>query len=360
MLKVKEREGVWYVAGTYQGQRVRKSTGLPASNDNLIKAETILQREVAEIDARKGVTTGVRGVGYTVEMAVDDYQSDRMRRGDPVGYNQGKIIEKFREYWGDTEVNGISNKDITDWIDNHLYVPTRSKQVTRLSPSTVATILQHFKAVLKNAMKAERIERMPYIPMPFLGPGRDIHLDHEEVKQFLEWVRANHPNLELVFAVLIYTGARLNEALRITWADVEGEVTINRKLTKSKTKQTREIPLGKTLWPILNRHRGAKKATLFEDLMIGKTGVTRVGNTDRSPLILSQWLNPILREGMKAIDGPEDIVVHDLRHTFAYLTGQIGVDLGDLQKMMGHTEISNTMRYRGFIKSRAADLMKDI
>jgi integrase len=79
----------------------------------------------------------------------------------------------------------------------------------------------------------------------------------------------------------------------------------------------------------------------------------------------SATLNKVLRRGCEAIrffpiceEGEEtNLRVHDLRHTFAYITAKAGADLGDLQYLMGHSDVSQTMRYRGFIQSRAKDFV---
>ena len=76
----------------------------------------------------------------------------------------------------------------------------------------------------------------------------------------------------------------------------------------------------------------------------------------------SATLNKVLNKGIKAIgvDDDEGFRVHDLRHTFAYLTAKAGADLGDLQLLMGHSDISMTMRYRGFILSRARTYVSNL
>ena len=69
--------------------------------------------------------------------------------------------------------------------------------------------------------------------------------------------------------------------------------------------------------------------------------------------VLSKKLNSILRALLRGIGVSRNVRVHDLRHTFAYLLAQSGADLGDIQLLMGHKDISQTMRYRGWIRSRA-------
>ena len=75
---------------------------------------------------------------------------------------------------------------------------------------------------------------------------------------------------------------------------------------------------------------------------------------------MSDKMRRILREGLAAIGVKRGVRVHDLRHTFAFLCGSAGVDIADLQVLMGHSNISMTMRYRGFIQSRAKEVLDGI
>ena len=69
--------------------------------------------------------------------------------------------------------------------------------------------------------------------------------------------------------------------------------------------------------------------------------------------VLSKKLNSILRALLRGVGVTRNVRVHDLRHTFAYLIAQGGADLGDIQLLLGHKDISQTMRYRGWVRSRA-------
>jgi integrase len=57
--------------------------------------------------------------------------------------------------------------------------------------------------------------------------------------------------------------------------------------------------------------------------------------------------------------GIDDFRVHDLRHTFAWQCAFHGCDLGELQMLMGHANIAMTMRYRGFIMSKAKGVINE-
>ncbi len=56
--------------------------------------------------------------------------------------------------------------------------------------------------------------------------------------------------------------------------------------------------------------------------------------------------------------GVEPLRVRDLRHTFAYQATVHGTDLGALKKLLGHSDISQTMQYRGWIASRVRNVIE--
>ena len=100
----------------------------------------------------------------------------------------------------------------------------------------------------------------------------------------------------------------------------------------------REIPLTDDM--IKLRDRGLPKLNVFN-----------------SPQVASATLGNILKKACDEL-GYERIRLHDLRHTFAYLTAKAGADLGDLKYLMGHSDIAMTLRYRGFIPSRASSSVR--
>jgi site-specific recombinase XerD len=56
----------------------------------------------------------------------------------------------------------------------------------------------------------------------------------------------------------------------------------------------------------------------------------------------------------------EDFAFHDLRHTFASRLVMGGVDLTTVKELMGHKEISMTLRYSHLLadhKQRAVDIL---
>lgn len=71
-------------------------------------------------------------------------------------------------------------------------------------------------------------------------------------------------------------------------------------------------------------------------------------------------MNELLREACVATGAGcgSNVKIHDLRHTFAFLCASSGADLGDIKEMLGHTHLNVTLRYRGFVHTRAADIIR--
>ena len=129
-------------------------------------------------------------------------------------------------------------------------------------------------------------------------------------------------------------------------------VKVRKKSGGRKTKTlTRDIPLTADLQEVADTFSRKKS----NDRFFWYNGEADREWTGRHGV--STTLNRVLREGCEKIgatfEGVATLRVHDLRHTFAYLTAKAGADLGDLQYLMGHADLSMTMRYRGFIQSRA-------
>ncbi len=115
-----------------------------------------------------------------------------------------------------------------------------------------------------------------------------------------------------------------------------------------KTRETRFIPYS------------SRMKALYDTGFMSMKDVRPFGGIARHPAGMSNRMAEVLKTGLEAIGVKRHVRVHDLRHTFAYLCGCKGIDIGDLQLLMGHASINMTMRYRGYIKSRAVAVLSQL
>ncbi len=158
------------------------------------------------------------------------------------------------------------------------------------------------------------------------------------------WRRARHqaalPDLSTVaFAdylqpmvlLTFNTGLRRGEVLQLRWADVD---LLQRKLIvrgdNAKSGKTRHIPLNNEALTTLQQWRSDSKST--EWVFTGHDG-------ERMRAVKTSWKR-VLRSA--AIS---DFRWHDLRHHFASRLVMKGVDLNTVRELLGHSDLTMTLRY---------------
>lgn len=126
--------------------------------------------------------------------------------------------------------------------------------------------------------------------------------------------------------LLIYTGCRLNEILTLRWDYVTAH---HLELPDSKTGR-RRIPLPREAHDILMElPRDAGNPYVI------------LGDAEQGPLVNLQkpWRRIRKRAGL------EDVRLHDLRHTYASVAMKDGIDPFTLKEIMGHKNLTTTLRY---------------
>ncbi|MEL0438447.1 tyrosine-type recombinase/integrase [Phycobacter sp. K97] len=155
--------------------------------------------------------------------------------------------------------------------------------------------------------------------------------DAEQMRLGKVLAEALEEGSESVYAVsaillLIFTGCRLSEILTLRWDYV---ISHHLELPDSKTGR-RRIPLPREAYDILMelpREAGNPYVIL--------------GEVDGAPLVNLQ--KPWRRIRSKA--GLDDVRIHDLRHTYASVAMKDGIDPFTLKEIMGHKNLTTTLRY---------------
>ena len=158
-----------------------------------------------------------------------------------------------------------------------------------------------------------------------------------------EYERTGAVSLYAVFAfqLLILTGCRLGEIRTLKWEYIKGHHI--------------EFPDSKT---------GYKRLPLNDDVLSILDIIPRLennpyvicGSVEGQPIINLQksWRRIRARAGL------DDVRIHDLRHTFASQAVMGGVSLAIVSKLLGHSQISTTMRYAHLADAELMDASQSI
>ncbi|WP_187085607.1 tyrosine-type recombinase/integrase [Ramlibacter albus] len=204
-----------------------------------------------------------------------------------------------------------------------------------LAPATVNHHPVLLRRVLNLAMSWEMVDRNVLARIPLLRLDNQVehYLDDEQVARLVKVLETDKNRMVcLILMFLLATGARLNEGLRAQWKhfDLDGG-TWKIPATNSKSRKIMHKPLNASaLWVLQQLDTKDESELLFPSPASGKPFTT----------ITRQWYR--IRKKAKL---PENIRIHDLRHTFASRVVSSGGTLYQVQTLLGHADTRTSQRY---------------
>ena len=178
------------------------------------------------------------------------------------------------------------------------------------------------------------------------------HFDNQELKKFLDYLdsldsKKYHYFYEVtLYKFLLATECHINEALALSWSDIDLEnaivhvtKTLNHKQEINSPKSSyRDIDIDQTTVSMLKQYkrRQVKEAWQLEraETVVFSDFIHEYPN--------NRTLQTRLRTHFKHADVP-NIGFHGFRHTHASLLLNFGIPYKELQHRLGHSQISMTM-----------------
>ena len=237
----------------------------------------------------------------------------------------------------------------------------QSLYTRKLNQGLSSTTVNHLHAVLhkalNNAFRLGLVQRniTDMVDHPRMAHHEIAPLTAEQVGAFL--TAATGERLEALYVLAVTTGMREGELLALTWRDIDFEksrLQVRATLqflegkfvfTEPKTAGSRRnIGLPKITVEALRQHRlrqNEERALLEDnwdtshDLIFPNT----VGKPINATNLIKRGLKPLLKKA-----GVPPIRFHDLRHTAATLLLSKGVNVKVVSEMLGHADVTTTLR----------------
>lgn len=199
-----------------------------------------------------------------------------------------------------------------------------------------------------------------------------IPLSRQQQKELLRFLQndATYGNYFVLTAFILATGARIGEALGITWNDIDlvkKQVVFNHQLiykkkdgkikfyiSKTKNGEERIVPLQNDIVEILKQYKSETyflcQSSPFEvDGYKGFIFFNKYLKAHQPNTIVKAYHLMVSAHNKDIIDDDDPVVLpdftpHTLRHTFCTRMAENGIDIRVLQYIMGHKTIEITMQ----------------
>ena len=296
-----------------------------------------------------------------------------------------KNYQELATLWWESYKNTVkpnTQGNVRALIDNHILPTFGEYKLDKLTTPLIQSIIN------KLADKANRGEEGAFLHYDMIhalnkrilqygvtmqaipsNPARDVvlprntqkakrqklkHFDNQELKKFLVYL----DNLDsckyryyydvTLYKFLLATGCRINEALALSWSDIDLDnaivhvtKTLNRylEINSPKSKSSyRDIDIDQETVSMLKQYKlrqtkeawkiGQRESVVFSDFIHEYTSIVK--------------LKKRLLTHFKCADVP-NIGFHGFRHTHASLLLNSGIPYKELQHRLGHSQISMTM-----------------
>ncbi len=211
-----------------------------------------------------------------------------------------------------------------------------------LAKESVNRELATLRRMLRLAHEWREIERVPRIRLLSGERIRDFVLSRKQEEIYLA---ACPEPLNDIAVLILETGLRIGEALRLEWGDitlapVNGARFGFLRVREGKSKNAcRVIPLTDRAAAVLRKRA---KYSCSQFVFANREGKTCLG-TSINHLHRNACAPKV--EGVRRPIFPADFVLHSLRHTMLTRLGESGVDAFTIMRIAGHSSIVVSQRY---------------
>ena len=254
-------------------------------------------------------------------------------------------------YLGTVKLDDLTPKCLQEWKNT---VGEKGIKTT-----TKNNAYKELRAVLNFGVQMEYLTQNP---LNKIGRFRDAYFTHEHEalhyytpEQFRRYIAAAERHRErsvndngyyVFFNLAFYTGMRKGEINALKWSDIEGDLIHVRRSIAQKTKggdqetppknksSYRTLQIPQKLVSILQQHRALQQSTkgFTEDFRVcGGIAPLRDTNIEsRNAAFAKEADLPKLR-------------IHDFRHSHASLLANEGVNIAEIARRLGHSNIQQTL-----------------
>lgn len=355
-VKVRKRNGAWWIFISYRGRRKAKKVGTREAAEKVkrqIEARLALG-DFGFLEERKEPTFAEyseQWLKHHVELSCKPSTVDRYR--DILRLH---LLPAF----GAVRLGQITRAMVKEFLSEKATGGRLSRVSLRLMLCTLSVIFSH-------AIDDELVANNPAAKLGKLTnagkPNRQATaFTRQEANRLLQAAKEYCPQYYALFLTALRSGLRRGELVALRWGDIQfgdGEDDSNRHIlvqhnyvrgefTSPKGKRNRRVDLSKQLRRELLTSRDTR---LFAAFQAGQTSIadnlvfpSKTGAVLDAGNLVRRYFLPCLEKA-----GLRRIRFHDMRHTFGSLLIQDGAPITYVKEQMGHSSIQITVDVYGHL-----------
>ncbi|MBI3192951.1 MAG: tyrosine-type recombinase/integrase [Ignavibacteriae bacterium] len=334
MFLSKRSNGLYYLWFTNaDGNKQKVSTGSSLKSD----AVKFL-REFKEENVRVRQTK--------ITKTLNEFFADYMQHSQSIHTlkTQHSVKNAFRELLrivGDVRLDKIGVRELERFI---------AQKKTEASEWTARKYYIHLASAFQTAIRWNYLVSNPFkkVAKPKTTETMPQYFSKDEMRKLLDTIeRVEYRELCLV---ALYTGLRLGELINLQWSDIDflNRIVLvrSREGFTTKSRKNRTVPLNDMVYNLfLNMKESASSELVFHS---------------RGKRLSEIWVSKTFKMYVRKAGLNERLHFHSLRHTFASWLVQEGVSLYEVQKLLGHSNISVTQVYAHLQPERLHDTVNKI
>lgn len=275
-------------------------------------------------------------------------------------------VKKLHKYWSNHNIalQNITSCEIDEFLQYLLlYGKDNIKTHTQepLAPRTVRDYRTILCNIFNQGITEHLLQTNPVIEVPLNLSTTEVDekylfLSSTEIKNALDFFRAELPTLYPFVFIGIFLGLRRSEILGLKWSSidfVEKKIKIKTTVTRvqtvhqnNSTKSTnsyRTLAMSHTVENLLAnifKHQ-CEYRSFFKNSY--KNTQDYVFTHPDGSFINPDWFSKQINKGFKQLGRPE-ITFHKLRHTCASLLIELNWDVKKVQYWLGHSDVTTTLK----------------
>lgn len=316
--------GRFHLRKKMSGKTLRRPLG-PTTEKSLAEAKALAK---AFLDEAKGksITLDVHTLSMNAfAVKYFEYKRQHMNSKSHESLWERRISLRF----GKKRLFEVTRMD----VENYLMELSKSG----LAASTCNHHIRLLRNMLNVAVQWDLLQKNVLAGIRLLREDneRNCYLDQKSLEHLMH-VLNTHPNrtICLLAKFLLYTGCRLNEALKSTWDAVSYEnKTFTVPASNSKSKKVLVKPLSDDALAVLDELKVIGNNHPSNRIFISSSTGNVLSNAHKS------WSRIASKHGL------EGLTYHSFRHHYASTLANSNISIYTIKELLGHSSLASTSRY---------------